>query len=250
MVLISGCLGTVQYWTLPPSESQAVDQLENATATAQTAPGYAYSIYGSTEARRGAKSTSVDLTGAGTVDLSHHRAHIVLEYGDDHRERYVQEYRVYSYCWPTTYVDAEDTWYATELDRTRGWGSYLPVGSVGRLLEGSKVYVRGTAQVNDEAAEKFVVRPNPRNFRSLERQMMPSLSDDAEGQGTIQNVTITVWVSTNTDRPVQIRVYRRMRKGLFGATVEQRLTYTLTYVPTTINLPNRTVSSEEACPDP
>ncbi len=244
LLLTSGCLAPVHHWTLPASSPAAVDRLEAASDAIQSQPGYTISIDGSAEAKRGDREATIEFRGSGAVNLSSRRAHLRIEGNGEADEVYLHGYRVYQTCWPFQPGD-DATWYATELDRNRAWSSYAPVGSFAPLLEISKVYHRGTERVDGLNTDVVTIRPNPRDFQSMERRLPEQLKDQ-EGE-LVKEITVTVWISNATDRPVQVQVYRRSQQGLFGAGLRQTVTYSINYGPTTIELPNRTVANEEAC---
>lgn len=244
LLLTAGCIAAVQHWTLPASDQAAVERLDTASDAIQSQPGYTISIDGFAEAKRGEREASLDYRGSGAVNLTSRRAQLQTEGDGEADAVYLDGYRVYRPCWP--FQSGNDaTWYATELDRNRPWSSYAPVGSFEPLLEISRVFDRGTDRVDGLTTDVVTIRPNPRDFQSMQRRLPEQLSD-REGQ-LIKNITVTVWISKSTDRPVQVRVDRRSQQGLFGAGLRQTVTYSITYEPTTVELPNRTVESEDAC---
>lgn len=247
LLVTAGCLGTVEYHTLPDSDPEAVALVERGAAASRNVSGVEYTVGGEAVATDGDRDETITFDGNGSANVSARHGHLRVTGGDDAEEHYVDGYTAYSLCPRSRYVNVEDAWLATDLPEDRPWLSYTPLGGVDEMLAISKAYDRGTATVDGERTRKVLLRPNPSELDALRSRAVYPDGDRPE-RGNLENATVTLWFDPDSALPRKVVVERV--SATRGVRLEERLVYEFSYGPTRVELPNRTVESEEACPEP
>jgi hypothetical protein len=248
LLVTAGCLGTVEFHTLPDSDPEAVDFVERSAAASRNVSGVEYTVGGQavvTEDDR--RERTIEFDGNGSANVSARHAHVRIVGGDDAEEHYVDGYTAYSLCPRSKYVNVEDAWLATDLPENRSWLSFTPLGGLDHVLAISKAYDRGTATVHGEQVREVVLRPNPAKLHELRsRAIYPG--GDRPNRGRVENVTVTLWLDADSALPRKVAVERVSSKR--GVRLEERLIYEFSYGPRRVDLPNRTVETKDDCPEP
>ncbi len=247
LVVTAGCLGSVRFHALPDSDPEAVGLVERSVAASRNATGVEYAIGGRAVASKDDREESIEFEGNGSANVTARRAHLRVSGGDDAEEHYVDGYTAYSLCPRSHYVNVEEAWLATDLPGNRSWLSYTPLGGLDEILAISKAYDRGTATVDGEEVREVVLRPNPAELDALQsRAIYPG--GDRPNRGSLENATVTLWIDPDSALTRKAAVERV--SSTRGVRLEERLVYEFGYGPTRVALPNRTVETEDACPEP
>lgn len=248
---VGGGLASIQYHTLPASDPGAIAVTERSIAALQSVTAYTYTVSGRVTATKGTRRRSIDVTGSGAVNRTTRRLRIELSGDDDHEALYVDGYTRYEPCPWSRFENVEDAWYGTALDRNYSWWRYTTLGNLRRLQRMSRVYDRGHATVAGASTRVLVFRPDLNRLRALQRRLRPRDDISTPERAWVRNVTVRVWLSTDTHYPVKLRVTRVSHTGpLFGVKVVERFAYTYDYGPTAVEPPPRRVPNRTACPGP
>lgn len=254
----SGGTAVLQYHTLPPSDPGAVNHLEQSTTAVQSVTAYTYTISGTISATEDARQQSITVGGTGAVNRTDRQLHVVVSGGEDEfsggedrDELFVDGYTRYTLCPLSRFGNVEDVWYGTSLDRKHPWWRYTALGNLDQVQRFSRAYDRGRATIDGTPTRVVVLRPNVNRVRALQAQLQPTSDDSEAERPRVKEMRVTLWLSTETHRPIRIRVRRVSRVGsLFrGVRVVEELTYEYTYEPTTVELPPQRVDRQGACPE-
>jgi hypothetical protein len=112
------------------------------------------------------------------------------------RRTYVTGYTAYSEC-------RLSGWGRRNLSESREWFAYTPIGERLAVLERTPVYWHGTEGLNGTETVVVVAYPTQQELQATPGVW--SLAPQDPGDANFQNATQTVWISTETWRPLQIR---------------------------------------------
>ncbi|SFR41749.1 hypothetical protein SAMN04487947_1178 [Halogeometricum rufum] len=240
----------------PPSDP-AAERLANRTAAATAdVPAYSFTVGGSVVVERGDERRTAAYDGRGAFNRSERAYRIEIALGEagggfdaDSETRFVRGHTLYTPCPYSRYVNVEDVSYATALPENRSWTAYTMLGGQRRLFGVSRVYDRGTDTVDGERARVVEVVPD--------RSKLSSLSAGVPGDDEVRrtnagagNLHATLYLAPDSALPLRVVVERERGGGFGGPTVRERIIYDFDYGPTTVEPPERTVRSEDACPRP
>jgi hypothetical protein len=145
--------------------------------------------------------------------------------------------------------------YAVDLPRNRSWRSYTVLGYFAAATDAATLYDEGVETVDGRRAREVRVVLNPARTGELAARTAPLRDEDDADPDRVSPLTdpgateIRAWFATESGLPLRFRVSVE-RSRLLGADVVARATYDVTYGPTSVSLPGRTVPSEDACPSP
>jgi len=221
VLITSGCLGVFGP-SRPPSDERAVDALERSQTAMAEVTSYRTDAEGRVEATDDDESITLTVTGTVTTNVSTQRmnatATVRQHGGPGNRERtqmtYLDGYTAYTEC-------ARFGWGRENHSAQRSWLAYTPAGQQLALLNETDVYWRGTEQVDGEETAVITAHPTAEELQSKPsvRESDPTTVDS----GTVENATVTVWINTETDRPVKARNEIRISKG--GNTATASVTF-------------------------
>lgn len=216
MLITTGCLGVFGS-SRPPSDQRALDAVSRSQTAMDDVTSYRFSLEGHMEATTNDDSLSFDVTGGGDVNVSRHRLNATVRAREASRSTYVTGYTAYTEC-------SRMGWERENLTRSTRWFNYTPAGEQLALLDRTNVYWRGTETVNGTKASVVTAHPTKRELESVA---------DAKGTGetgignvNLRNVTVTVWISTETSRLMKAQREIRLSRG--GATATATMTFRFT----------------------
>ncbi|MFB6123735.1 MAG: hypothetical protein ABEJ78_09795 [Haloferacaceae archaeon] len=245
VLVVAGVAVGVFGRSLPESDARAVaiaDRTANATTNVTK---YTFDVRGRAVARAKGEERRATYDGRGAFNRTTRRYFLRLTLDGDEETRYLRGHTAYRPCPFSRYVNVENASYAVSLPENRSWTTYTLLGGQRRLYDVSHLYYRGTTTIGGERTHELLVVPNQRKLRAFTR----GVPSEGDPNRNLQNVSATLYVSTETSLPRRI-VVERTRGTLFGPTLRSRIVYDVTYGATTVPRPDATVASEDACPEP
>lgn len=216
LLITTGCLGVFGP-SRPPSDQRALDTVSRSQAAMANVTSYRFTLDGHMEATNDDESLSFDVAGSGAVNVSRQRLNATIRARESSRSTYITDDTVYTEC-------SRMGWGRENLTRSIRWLNYTPVGEQLALLDRTNVYWRGTETVDGTPAAVVTAAPTKRELESV---------TDAKGTGEtgigtvkVQNVTVTVWMSTETDRVLKAQREIRINRG--GTTATATMTFRFT----------------------
>jgi hypothetical protein len=240
----------------PPSDPTA-ERLANRTAAATAdVPAYSFTVGGSVVVERGDERRTAAYDGRGAFDRSERAYRIEIALGEDggtldadSETRFVRGHTLYTPCPYSRYVNVENVSYATALPENRSWTAYTMLGGQRRLFDVSRVYDRGTDTVDGERARVLEVVPDRSKLSSLSAGV-PGDDEVRRTNAGAARLRATLYLAPDSALPLRVVVERERGGGFGGPSVRERIVYDFDYGPTTVESPERTVRSEDACPMP
>lgn len=224
LLLTSGCLGFTED-PRPPSDQQALDTLDRSRTALDDVTAYRAVVNGMTEATSGDEQVTVPVSGESVVDVSNRTISGSIHVRDRDRRFYVTDWTAYSECplsgWGRQGLPAADRW----IDLT-------PAGEDLALLNRTAVYWQGTEQL--DGTETAVIRAHPDEEEFEAGPNVVGIRPTDPDEVTIVNTTVTVWISTETWRPVRSQREMVLEKG--GATATLNATWTFTEYNEPVNV--------------
>jgi hypothetical protein len=213
-VLVTAGCASVLGPSHPPSDPRATAAVDRAAAATDGLASYRFTVDGDVRASEGDESLRVDVIGDGVVDVADRRMHVTTESDGETRETYVSETAAYTEC-------PRFGWGHETLSSSTRWLNHTPVGHQLALLQRTDVYWRGNATVDGTGAVVVEAYPTAEELRSVAVAHGSDVADLEDAN--VQNVTVTVWFSRETDRPLKVERYVRVERG--GATAEATVAF-------------------------
>lgn len=248
-LVTSGCAGSLGP-SRAPSDERAVDAVGRSQAAMQEVTSYRTEVDGRVEATGDGEQVTVSVTGDVVVDVAARKMNATGEIEDANhatgpgfdptQSTYVDGYTASIEC-------SRVGWARQNLSTDHPWTTYTPAGQQLALLNRTNVYWRGTETVDGTETAVVVAYPTEEELESV-----PGI----EGRGAadfedanLENATVTVWLDTETDRPVMARREIRVARGGSTATAVSTFRFTGYDEPTTVTKPEFGGSRwETGCP--
>lgn len=201
LLVTSGCLGFGGE-SRPASDQQALDALNRSQTALATVTSYRARNNGSATMTADEQQVTVTLSGEVRVNVSSREVNSTGRLRDPSRpgtgvrRSYVTGYTAYTECRLTG-------WGQRNLSESRQWFEYTPIGGQMAILNRTPVYWRGTERFNGTETAVIVAHPTEE-----ELQVAPglwTLEPEESERANFQNATLTLWISTETWRPLQVR---------------------------------------------
>lgn len=226
LLVTGGCLGFLGP-DQPPSDQRALDALDRSQAAVSEITSYRTTVNGHLEVTTDDGRHTYDVTGAVVVNASTQRMNATARVRDEARTTYITGDTAYSEC-------SRMGWERRNLTTSGSWLSYTPVGQQLAVLNHTDVYWRGTESVDGIETAVIVAHPTKQELQA---------GPDVDTGGTdvagasLENATVTAWLSTETWRPVQVRREITLAQG--GDTAQATVTFRFTGYdePTTVTRP-------------
>jgi hypothetical protein len=202
LLVTAGCQG-LSGTQRPPSDQRAVDALERAQKAALNVTSYRFSIDGRVRMRDDSRTRSVEIGGAGVVNVDRQRANSTVDFGGDTRvgqqgtrRAYLQGYTLDTEC-------SRMGWARYNLTESNRWLNYTSLGRQLAVLDRTNVYWNGTETVDGVETAVVTARPTEQQLQQS-RSPLPG-NVGTEGGANFQNATVRVWIDTETDRVREVR---------------------------------------------
>jgi hypothetical protein len=219
VLVTSGCLGFLGD-SRPESDQQALDALNRTRAALDNVTSYRALNTGTATMTNGDERTAVAIDGQVRVNVSARemtstgRVNDTFLVGTGTRRTYVDGYTAYTECKLTG-------WGRETLSQSRDWSAYTPIGDELAVLDGTPVYWEGTERLNGTETAVIVAHPNRQELDAA--PSVWSMGPEDPEEANFKNATLTLWVDTETWRPVQTR--RSSNWGADGANVNLTATW-------------------------
>ncbi|MEF8776261.1 MAG: hypothetical protein V5A43_07130 [Haloarculaceae archaeon] len=92
-------------------------------------------------------------------------------------------------------------WERQNLSQSEAWLTYTPIGQQLETLNRTNVYWRGTGTVDGQNASVVVGYPTKAELEAVPSVGGTGVTESLES-ATIENMTLTVWIDAETDRPI------------------------------------------------
>ncbi len=216
LLLTSGCLGYTDD-TRPPSDEEALDAVERSRSALDDVTAYRAVINGTTSATSDDQQVTVPVRGDTVVNVSNRKISGSMHVRDETRRFYVTDWTAYSECRLTG-------WGRQGLPAAGRWIDLTPAGEQLALLNRTAVYWEGTAKL--DGTETAVIRAHPDESEFVAGPNVVGIRPTDPDAVNIVNTTVTVWISTETWRPVRSQRTLVLEKG--GATATLNATWQFT----------------------
>ena len=198
LLLTGGCLDPFGP-TRPPSDERALNAVDRSRDALDDVSSYRTTVDGRLTATAGDDNDTADVAGSVAVDVSARRMNATSRVrgrltGSTVRRTFVTGDTVYTEC-------SRMGWSRRNRSAETPWVSYTPAGQQLALLERSNVYWRGVERVGDTEAAVVVAHPTAREFESVPGGRRTATA--VFGGATVDNATVTVWLDTDSWRPVK-----------------------------------------------
>lgn len=209
-----------------PSDGRALDALNRSEAAAAEIESYRFTLDGSVDATADGESVTLDVDGSGLVDVSGRRlnASVGVRGGSGSvspvggpQAVYLTDYTAYREC-------ARIGWERENLTQSARWLDYTPLGEQLALLDRTNVYWRGTETVDGTEAAVVTASPTKDEFLSVRDAL--GTADTGLEDASLENATVTLWISEETGLPVQARREIEISQG--GGTAAAAVTFRFT----------------------
>lgn len=242
LLVLAGCTGSA-----PETDPEAAAAVDRAGAAIGNVTAYSYTIDGSAVVERGDRSERVSISGEGRVNVSARRlVKQVTGSNGDEETIYLDGRQRYRPCPFADAVNVREAWYPTNVSSSRSWRSLTLLGDGDELTDVPARSV-GNETVDGVPTHVVVLQPRPSTVEELRREYAPAGRDPPDGDVT--EFTLRLWVANGTGLPQRMRVTERRRDDR-GTRLRIRQTLEFDYGPTPVTLPNTTVASQDACPEP
>ncbi len=201
LLVLGGCLG-LGGSPQPPSDDRAVRALDRAHEAVEELDSYRATTDGRVDVSANEESLSVDFTVEETVNVSARTLLATAEISGERgspiesgtRTTYLADTRAYVEC-------ARMGWGSHNLSADRPWIAYTSLGQQLALLNRTNVYWAGPETVNGTDAVVVEAHPSKEALQAGPAIQSSSMTDFEEG--SVDNATIRVWLSNETDLPLQ-----------------------------------------------
>lgn len=228
LFVTSGCLGFIGE-SRPPSDQQALDALDRSRAALDNVTSYRARTAGTAEGSLDNREVTASLRGEATINVTARKLGGTADVRDRTRQVYVTGYTAYKEC-------RLAGWGRRNLSESRPWFEFTPIGEELAVLDRTPVYWRGTERLNGTETAVIVAHPNEEELQAAPNLLALRVLNPEDVR--IDNTTLTLWISTETWRPMQ--AHREIRARQNGATI--RLTATWQFdrynVPAVIGRPS------------
>ncbi|PSP45676.1 hypothetical protein BRC63_01155 [Halobacteriales archaeon QH_10_70_21] len=248
-LVTSGCAGVLGP-SRAPSDERAVDAVDRSRVALANVTSYRASFDGRVEATGDGEQVTVTVTGDVVVDVAARKmnatgetedaSHATGPAFDPTQSTYVDGYTASIEC-------SRVGWARQNLSTDHPWTTYTPAGQQLALLNRTNVYWRGTETVDGTETAVVVAYPTEEELGSVPGIEGRGAADF--GDANLENATVTVWLDTETDRPVRARREIRASRGGSTATAVSTFRFTDYDEPTTVTKPEFGGSRwETGCP--
>ncbi|WP_256289263.1 hypothetical protein [Halobellus inordinatus] len=223
LILTSGCLGLTAP-DQPSSDQRALDALNRSQNATADVTSYRTTVDGTLSASESDDSVTLEVTGNVAVDVAGRRMNATTGIEDVDgtirtrqtapKRAYISGYTAYTEC-------ARMGWERQNLSESRSWLTYTPVGQQLAVLNETNVYWRGTEVIDGTETVVVVGYPSKQALRAVPDVRGASATEVQDAN--IENATVTLWLDSETHRPVQAQ--REIEVADSGATATATVTF-------------------------
>lgn len=201
LLVTGGCLGFVGE-SRPASDQRALDTLNRTQAAVANVTSYRASSNGTAEMSNEDDRVAVAYGGSVLVNVTTRELNATGRVNESYyappvdRRTYVTGYTAYTEC-------KLAGWGRRTLSESRPWVEYTPLGDQLAVFNRTPVYWQGTQRLNGTETAVIVARPTKAELDSSPGLWSPKPENPESA--TFRNATLSLWVSTETWRPVRTR---------------------------------------------
>ena len=229
----------------PPSDQRALDTLNQTSAATQSVTSYHLASDAQVTAGNGDQQRTVSLSVVGETNFTAQQLNVTSRTEDGESTTYIDGYDGYRECGVTGPLSR---WERLDLTTAEQWRNYTVLGRQLAILERTNVYWRGTETVDGTETAVIVAYPTEETLQAVSTPASPSTTDAAEMN--LQNATVTLWVDTDTHRPVQVEHELVVEQSGATATATMTTRFSRYDEPTRVTKPDIDPDSvwETGCP--
>lgn len=201
LLVTSGCLGFVDE-SRSPSDQQALDALNRSRTALDDVTSYRARSAGTAEGTSDDQQVRVAVSGEALVNVTARKIHATYRVDDrprptgkQTRQMYVTGYTAYTEC-------RLAGWGRQNLSESRPWFEFTPIGEQLAVLDRAPVYWRGTEPLNGTETAVIVAHPTEQELQAAPNLLTVRAINPEEAR--FENATLTVWIDTETWRPLQV----------------------------------------------
>jgi hypothetical protein len=184
----------------PPSDQRALDTLNQTSTAVESVSSYRIDSDARVTARTGDQQRTVTLSVVGQTNFTAQQLNVTTRTGSTESTTYIDGYDGYRECGLNGPLSR---WERLDLAESQQWRNFTVLGRQLAILDRTNVYWRGTETVDGAETAVIVAYPTKRDLQAVSTPASPSTTDLDDTN--LQNATITLWVDTETHRPVQVR---------------------------------------------
>lgn len=249
LLLTSGCLGGSGP-DRAPSDDRALNALEESRAAVADLTSYRTSLEARVVASAEDEQITLHLSGDVLVNASLRRMNATAEVDTQSAQvrdaesqmAFIDEFTAYNEC-------GRMGWERQNLSRSEAWLTYTPIGQQLATLNRTNVYWRGSETVDGQNASVIVGYPTEEDLQAVPNVRGTGVTESIDS-AAIENVTVTVWIDAETDRPIKATRDVKVRKDGNTATANGTFQFDGFDEPTPVTLPeiDEDVVWKSGCP--